>query len=108
MLVDNIMKIQSCFPAEKSAELTAYNVGLVEKINAHAHMIVTKVNEMVETRKRVNRITDIREKAIAYHDEVVPFIDGPQSIRQHIDELELIVEDDMWTLPKYRELLFIR
>ena len=108
VLVDNILKIQSCFPAEKASELTAYNVGLVEKINHHAHMIVTKVNEMIETRKRINRITDIRERAIAYHDEVAPYIDGPQSIRQHIDELELIVEDDMWTLPKYRELLFIR
>jgi glutamine synthetase len=108
VLVDNILKIQSCFPAEKATELTAYNVGLVEKINYHAHMIVTKVNEMIETRKRINRITDVRERAIAYHDEVAPYIDGPQSIRQHIDELELIVEDDMWTLPKYRELLFIR
>ena len=108
VLVDNILKIQSCFPTEKAAELTAYNVGLVEKINNHAHMIVTKVNEMIETRKRINRIADIRERAIAYHDEVAPFIDGAQSIRQHIDELELIVEDDMWTLPKYRELLFIR
>lgn len=108
VLVDNILKIQSCFPAEKATELTAYNVGLVEKINHHAHMIVTKVNEMIETRKRINRITDVRERAIAYHDEVAPYIDGPQSIRQHIDELELIVEDDMWTLPKYRELLFIR
>lgn len=108
VLVDNILKIQSCFPKEKASELTAYNVGLVEKINHHAHMIVTKVNEMIETRKRLNRITDIRERAIAYHDEVAPYIDGSQSIRQHIDELELIVEDDMWTLPKYRELLFIR
>ena len=108
VLVDNILKIQSCFPADKAAELTAYNVGLVEKINHHAHMIVTKVNEMIETRKRINRTTDIREKAIAYHDEVAPYIDGAESIRQHIDELELIVEDDMWTLPKYRELLFIR
>ena len=108
ILVDNILKIQSCFPTEKASELTAYNVGLVEKINNHAHMIVTKVNEMIETRKRINRISGIRERAIAYHDEVAPFIDGSQSIRQHIDELELIVEDDMWTLPKYRELLFIR
>ncbi len=108
VLVDNILKIQSCFPAEKAAQLTAYNVGLVEKINAHAHLIVTKVNEMIETRKRINRIADIRERAIAYHDCVAPFIDGPESIRTHIDELELIVEDEMWTLPKYRELLFVR
>ena len=108
VLVDNILKIQSCFPAEKAAQLSAYNVGLVEKINEHAHLIVTKVSEMIETRKRVNRIADIRERAIAYHDCVAPFIDGPESIRTHIDELELIVEDEMWTLPKYRELLFVR
>ena len=108
VLVDNILKIQSCFPPEKAAQLTAYNVGLVEKINEHAHLIVTKVNEMIATRKRNNTITDIRQKAIAYHDEVAPFIDGPDSIRAHIDELELIVEDEMWTLPKYRELLFVR
>ncbi|MBO5699311.1 MAG: glutamine synthetase type III, partial [Bacteroidaceae bacterium] len=108
VLVDNILKIQNCFPPEKAAQLTAYNIGLVEKINEHAHLIVTKVNEMIATRKRNNRIADIRQKAIAYHDEVAPFIDGPNSIRMHIDELELIVEDEMWTLPKYRELLFIR
>jgi glutamine synthetase len=106
VLVDNILKIQSCFPAEKAEQLTAYNVGLVEKINEHAHLIVTKVNDMIATRKRINRIADVRQKAIAYHDEVAPFIDGPNSIRLHIDELELIVEDEMWTLPKYRELLF--
>ena len=60
---------------------------------------------MVETRKVVNRIEDIREKAIAYHDRIAPML---EEIRYHIDKLELIVDDQMWTLPKYRELLFIR
>ena len=60
---------------------------------------------MVETRKTVNKMEDIRELAIAYHDRVAPFL---ASIRKHIDKLELIVEDEMWTLPKYRELLFVR
>ena len=60
---------------------------------------------MVETRKEVNRLTNTRELAIAYHDRVEPFLD---QIRARIDKLELIVEDEMWTLPKYRELLFIR
>lgn len=60
---------------------------------------------MVEKRKEVNKITDIRELAVAYHDEVAPYFDA---IRYHIDKLELIVEDDMWPLPKYRELLFVR
>ncbi len=60
---------------------------------------------MVEKRKEVNRLTDIRAISVAYHDEVEPFL---RDIRYHIDKLELIVEDEMWTLPKYRELLFIR
>ena len=60
---------------------------------------------MVEKRKEVNQIQNVRSKAIAYHDEVAPYL---ESRRFHIDRLELIVEDDMWTLPKYRELLFIR
>ena len=51
------------------------------------------------------RIENVREKAIAYHDTVAPML---ESIRYHVDKLELIVDDEMWPLPKYRELLFIR
>lgn len=60
---------------------------------------------MIEARKRANVIAEERAKAVAYHDTVVPMFD---EIRYHIDKLELIVDDRMWTLPKYRELLFIR
>ena len=60
---------------------------------------------MVEARKVANRISSEREKAIAYHDTVDPML---EQIRYHIDKLELIVDDQMWTLPKYRELLFVR
>ena len=52
-----------------------------------------------------NKITDERAKAVAYHDNIAPML---EQIRYHIDKLELIVDDQMWTLPKYRELLFIR
>ena len=62
-------------------------------------------DEMIEARKKANRITDMRTKAIAYHDTVAPYLD---IIRSHIDELELMVDNQMWPLPKYRELLFIR
>lgn len=55
--------------------------------------------------KKANRITDLRTKAIAYHDTVAPYLD---EIRSHIDDLELMVDNQMWPLPKYRELLFIR
>ncbi len=105
-LVDNVHKIQLAFsdPA-KVKELTAYNIDLIEKINKHTSFIAENVEAMVEKRKVVNRIEDIRTLAVAYHDEIAPYFD---QIRYHIDKLELIVEDEMWTLPKYRELLFVR
>ena len=105
-LTDNVHKIQTAFSdSAKVQELTSYNVTLIEKINKHTNFIAEAVEEMVEKRKVVNRIEEIRQKAVAYHDEIAPFLD---TIRYHIDKLELIVEDEMWTLPKYRELLFIR
>lgn len=105
-LADNVHKIQCAFAEpERVKNLTSYNIDLIEKINKHTNFIAEAVEEMVEKRKVVNRIEEIRSKAIAYHDEIAPFLD---TIRYHIDKLELIVEDEMWTLPKYRELLFIR
>ena len=67
--------------------------------------IKAKVDELVEARKVANRIANEREKAIAYHDVIAPKLD---EIRSHIDKLELAVDDRLWTLPKYRELLFVR
>lgn len=104
-LVDNVSKILSVYPKEKAEELSAYNRTLIEKINKHTNFIVDHVEDMVETRKIINKIEDIREKAIQYHDKIVPAM---EKIRYHIDKLELIVEDEMWTLPKYREMLFVR
>lgn len=105
-LVDNVHKIQQAFSdTAKVKELTAYNIDLIEKINKHTSFIAENVEAMVEKRKVVNKIENMRELAIAYHDEIAPYFD---EIRYHIDKLELIVEDEMWTLPKYRELLFIR
>ncbi|MBP5709145.1 MAG: hypothetical protein J6W61_05210, partial [Bacteroidales bacterium] len=63
------------------------------------------VDELVAARKVANKIEDEREKAIAYHDNILPFFD---QIRRQIDKLELIVDDASWPLPKYRELLFVR
>ena len=78
---------------------------LIEEISEHTAFIKGHVDSMTEARKIANRIEDEREKAIAYHDTVFPALD---EIRYHIDKLELIVDDRIWTLPKYRELLFIR
>ena len=106
VLADNVHKIRCAFSSPERVEaLTSYNINLIEQINFHTDFIAKAVDEMVEQRKQANRITSIRERAIAYHDLVAPYL---EQIRYHCDELELIVEDDMWTLPKYRELLFIR
>ena len=104
-LVDNVYKIQQTFPTDRAKELCAYNVDLIEKINKHLNFIAENVDLMVEERKKANKIESEREKAIIYHDKIEPFFDN---IRYHIDKLELIVEDETWPLPKYRELLFIR
>ena len=106
VLADNVHKIRCAFSSPERVEaLTSYNINLIEQINFHTDFIAKAVDAMVEQRKQANRITSIRERAIAYHDLVAPYL---EQIRYHCDELELIVEDDMWTLPKYRELLFIR
>lgn len=104
-LVDNVHKMQQCFPAEQAAQLCAYNIDIIERIGRHTSVIAEKVTEMTEKRKEINRIEGERALAVAYHDEITPFFD---TIRYHIDKLELIVADEMWTLPKYREMLFIR
>ena len=104
-LIDNVYKMKNLFPAEEADNLSAENVAIIKKIAEHTTYIKEHVDAMVEARKVANKITDEREKAIAYHDTIAPML---EQIRYHIDKLELIVDDKMWTLPKYRELLFIR
>ncbi|MDR2233027.1 MAG: glutamine synthetase III [Tannerella sp.] len=105
ILLDNIAKFKAVFPAEKADELCALNIKWVEDISRHVSMIKSNVDAMVEARGRANQIDSVYEKALAYHDAVLPYFDV---IRFHADSLELIVDDEMWPLPKYRELLFIR
>ena len=78
---------------------------LIEKIQDKTAKIQTLVAEMIECRKRANRLEDLRQKAIAYHDTVAVYFD---TIREEIDDLEEVVDDQIWTLPKYREILFIK
>ena len=104
-LIDNVYKMKNLFPAEKASVLSARNLEIIEDIACRTNFIKEKVDEMVEARKVANKIESEREKAIAYHDTIVPML---EEIRYHIDKLELVVDDQMWTLPKYRELLFIR
>ena len=104
-LLDNVYKMKGLFPAEEAEHLSSENLAIIRKISEHTIYIKEHVDAMVEARKVANKIADEREKAIAYHDHISPML---EQIRYHIDKLELIVDDQMWTLPKYRELLFIR
>ncbi len=104
-LAKNVQSMYDIFPANKADELTSRNKKIIEEIAQRTQIIETGVEELVEARKVANRIESCREKAIAYHDTVAPKL---ESIRHHIDKLELIVSDELWTLPKYRELLFIK
>ncbi len=105
ILLDNVYKIKSLFPKEEGDMIAKRDLEQIKKMEEHMLVIKDKVAEMVEARKVANRIEAEREKAIAYHDNVFPLFD---EIRYHIDKLELMVDDEIWPLPKYRELLFIR
>ena len=103
--VGNQAEIKNLFPKDKGEAIAAQDLSMIEKMSEHMQFIKDKVNEMVENRKAANHIENMRERAIAYHDTVAPLLD---EIRYHVDKLELMVDDEMWPLPKYRELLFIR
>ena len=105
VLLENITKLKETFGPGEYAGLSDEPRRLVRKIAGHINAVTRMVDEMVEARKKANRIADLRSRAIAYHDTVAPYL---EDIRSHIDDLELMVDNQMWPLPKYRELLFIR
>ncbi len=105
LLLDNVYKTKAVFSVEKAGKISAMDLSLIEEISEHVSIIKKSVEDMVVARKVANVIEHEQAKANAYHDSVLPYFDV---IRYHIDKLELIVDDEMWTLPKYRELLFIR
>jgi glutamine synthetase len=103
VLAENIKNLKEIGIAAKSF---ANQKQTLETIADHINSITTNVLEMVEARKVCNNMTDTREKAIAYcRDVKEKYFD---TIRYHVDKLEMLVSDDLWTLPKYRELLFLR
>ncbi|MDE5948438.1 MAG: glutamine synthetase III [Prevotella sp.] len=104
-LLKNVENMRNIFPTEKADRLSARNIKLIEEIAERTAAIERGVEELIAARKVANKIESEHEKAIAYHDNVAPKM---ETIRYQIDKLELIVEDQLWTLPKYRELLFIR
>ena len=104
-LIKNVQGMKDVFPAEEAQRLSRRNLKLIQEIAERTERIEQLVEELTEARRVANRISDIHERAIAYHDTVCPKMDA---IRNEIDHLEMIVEDGLWSLPKYRELLFIR
>ena len=103
-LIDNVYKMKQIF-LQKKPKSCLPRTWLSSVRFQNTLYIKEHVDTMVEARKVANKITDERAKAVEYHDKITPML---EQIRYHIDKLELIVDDQMWTLPKYRELLFIR
>ena len=101
-LLENIEKLKNIFP-DKFQKLAAVDIALVEEISERIAEIRSKVDAMIEARKVANKIECEYEKAKAYHEIAESLFD----IRKPIDKLEEVVDNDMWPLPKYRELLFI-
>jgi glutamine synthetase len=104
-LIKNVQGMKEVFATDKAERLSSRNMKLIEEIAERTEKIEQMVEELTDARRVANRIESIHERAIAYHDTVCPKM---EAIRYEVDKLELIVEDGLWTLPKYRELLFIR
>ncbi len=105
VLLDKVFKVDALFDKAEAAAMSLGDRRLIREIGSHIDFITEKIAEMTLARKTANAIASEREKAIAYHDTVAPLL---ETIRYHIDKLELVVDDRIWPLPKYRELLFIR
>jgi glutamine synthetase len=104
-LVDNVKGLRDIFSDEEFERLAGARKEMIVNISDHISNIKRLVNEMVEERKKANVIDDNYKKALAYESKVKPYLD---EVRYHIDKLELIVDNEIWPLPKYRELLFTR
>ena len=104
-LLDNVYKIKQLFSGDKADRIAEQDMASIEQISDHMAAIRTEVERMTDLRHKANRMPTEREKAIHYHDDICPCM---EAIRRNIDALELMVDNEIWPLPKYRELLFIR
>jgi len=104
-LIENVKGLKDLFTEEEFKEQANHRMEIIKNISKHVSIIKSKVTEMINARKVANKIKDVVEKAYAYDTTVRPFLD---EIRYHADKLELIIDDELWPLPKYREILFTR
>ncbi|MDE6336858.1 MAG: glutamine synthetase type III, partial [Muribaculaceae bacterium] len=105
LLLDNVYKVKELFDGDTAKKIGGQDMASIEKLAGHLNEIKFLVEKMIKERHIANRKPSEREKAIAYHDNVAPLM---EEIRHHIDSVELMVDNEIWPLPKYRELLFIR
>lgn len=104
-LIENVKGLKEVFEKDEYHELASARMERIKEISGHISAVMTKVNAMVEERRKANRVEDTRKRAGLYSQKVYPYL---EDIRDHIDRLELIVDNEFWPLPKYRELLFVR
>ncbi len=104
-LTDNVMGLREIFDENEYVRLAGPRKELIVSISDHISAIKRLVNDMIDQRRKANVISDLYKKALAYEEKVKPYLD---EIRDHIDRLELVVDNELWPLPKYRELLFTR
>jgi glutamine synthetase len=104
-LIENVRGLKEVMGSADFKKASTIQLAMIHEISAHLTQIKTAVDEMVEARKKANAIEDGKKQAQAYCDQVKPYF---ETIRYNVDKLELLVDDDSWPLPKYREMLFIR
>ena len=104
-LIENAKGLKEVLDSKTFVKLSRNQLNAIKDISDHVATIKEEVIAMTEARKFANKIEDAPEKARAYRDKVLCYFD---SIRYHVDKLEMLVDDELWPLPKYRELLFIK
>jgi len=104
-LLENVKGLKEVLDTKTFKAASAEQCNLIEEISERIGIINNTITEMIEARKAANAIEDSRELAIAYDEKVKPYFD---TIRYHVDKLEIIIDDELWPLPKYREMLFTR
>ena len=105
ILLDNVVKMKSVFSETEYERLTCKRRDLIVEIQERIDALKELVHEMTEARKYCNNLHSVRAKALAYSERVDCYLD---KIREHIDTLEMNIDNEIWPLPKYRELLFTR
>jgi glutamine synthetase len=104
-LIGNVIGLKAVLDAKTFQSLSQTQTDTIRVISEHIINIKKKVQLMVETRKLTNKNKDLESRALDYRDKVFPYF---EEIKYHVNKLELLVDDEMWPLPKYRELLFTR